>query len=1017
MSAAALAAVERWCIETPQAPAIREGDRVLTYGELWEGAATVAARLGECGVMPGDAVATRGRRSLAMITAFLGVWRAGAAYVPTDVSYPMSRVHMMVNDARAAAIVVDDDLPAAEWRVPSPRLGEVLDGPAVAHAVAPAVDDDPIAYVMFTSGSTGRPKGVAVGHEALANLLSSFSSQLGLCRDDVMLWSASPAFDMSALEVWLPLACGASVAIVRDSPTVEFAAFAAGIARAGVTVLQATPSAWRLMKEAGWRGSAVRWGICGGEALPDDIADWLSGALPRCLHAYGPTEATVWSTTYELSADDPVRPVPIGTPIDHTEILLLDEDCQPISKGEIGQIYIGGRGLAKGYLADDQLTAERFVTHPELSDRRVYATGDLGLIREGQLIFAGRSDNQVKIRGHRVELDEIRSELIRHEAISDAVVASGRSPDGSVELRAFVVPERELLDEAAAQETAQTSLAWHETFEANFDDERVAIEGDDGDALVLNGWVSSVTGERFASEEPQRWGDAAVSWIAALKPRRVLEIGSGGGLITRRLAPRCDAYLATDMAAAAVRRLRLSLAATGLDVPVEQMAAHEVRRLEPGQFDTVVSTSVIQYFPSERYLRDVLETAIDLLPEGGAIFLGDVRHAGLLRAFHIWRERLRAGGEVEPAELLGRATRRMAEEEELILDPGWFARLVEEYPRLAAVHTGPSLADVCNELTMFRYQATLLVGEAEPPAPTVPTFAWGKDVASAADLQWVLAEASDGLTVTGIPDGRVSEALWLVDELEGGGGEMAVGVDPARLAAIGRQQGFQVAVGHGALGLLDVRFAPASVGGRAVVAALSPPLGGAAGNRLVRDPSMRAGLARLRREHAKDIRDSLGERLPQYMIPRRLTFVTALPMMPNGKIDQRALAEMSSSFQGHRPYVAPRTGTESAIAEIWRLVLGVDADVGRDDSFIELGGHSLSVARTTVRLREHFGIELAMRLIFENPVVRDLASAIDREREAADGGAMPIRCVERPTLSEWQRRNAAEEMVATRRSH
>ena len=201
--------------------------------------------------------------------------------------------------------------------------------------------------------------------------------------------------------------------------------------------------------------------------------------------------------------------------------------------------------------------AERFVTHPESPTQRVYATGDLGFVRNGHLFFAGRSDNQVKIRGHRVELDEIRSELIRDEAVSDAVVVSGRSPDGSVELRAFIVPERELLEAAAEQETVRTSQAWHETFEANFDDERVAIEGHDGEALVLNGWVSSVTGDRFPSEEPRRWGDAAVTWIAALEPRRVLEIGAGGGLITRLLAPRCDAYLATDMAAAAVRRLRL----------------------------------------------------------------------------------------------------------------------------------------------------------------------------------------------------------------------------------------------------------------------------------------------------------------------------------------------------------------------------------------------------------------------------------------------------------------------------
>ncbi|GAA2357557.1 hypothetical protein GCM10010404_07990 [Nonomuraea africana] len=374
----------------PDATAVVCGDTTLTYRELTERAAALAGALGERGVGTGSLVAVRLSRGPGMLVALLGVAMSGAAYLPVDPDYPQARVSYVLEDS-GAALVLTDDLPSGAPRVVRPRPGDT-------------------AYVLYTSGSTGRPKGVVVPHRALTNFLLAMRSLVGCTPSDVWLALTSLSFDISALELYLPLVTGGTVVIADADTARDGAALSRLIADTGVTHVQATPSGWRVLLTGELPPLTA---LAGGEPLPPKLAAELRARVGRLVNMYGPTETTIWSTAWEVPAD-PAR-VSIGRPIANTTVHV----DAPL--GVPGELLIGGAGLATGYLGRPELTAERFVEH---AGERVYRTGDLvRRLPDGTLEFLGRTDNQVKLRGHRVELGEIEAVLESCPGVTQAVTA------------------------------------------------------------------------------------------------------------------------------------------------------------------------------------------------------------------------------------------------------------------------------------------------------------------------------------------------------------------------------------------------------------------------------------------------------------------------------------------------------------------------------------------------------------------------------------------------------------------
>ncbi|HVG08476.1 MAG TPA: amino acid adenylation domain-containing protein [Thermoanaerobaculia bacterium] len=436
---------EERAAERPEAVAVAQEGESLTYGELNARANRLAHHLRGLGVGPERLVAVCLERSPAMLTALLGVLKAGGAYVPLDPTYPADRVAWVLEDSRASVLLTQSDL-AATLPVPGISLDRIdLSGESAADP-EPLAGPENLVYVIYTSGSTGRPKGVAVRQRGAVNFLASMARQPGLGPDDALLAVTTIAFDIAVLELFLPLSRGGRVELVDRETAADGLRLIERIAGSGATVMQATPATWRVLLEAGWEGSPGLKVLCGGEALPPDLARELLARTSELWNVYGPTETTVWSAIHPVSAADAdgVRPMPLGGAIANTEIHLLDRFVEPVPPGAPGELYIGGEGLARGYLGRPDLTAERFVPDPFRPGARLYRTGDLVRrssrvkAQDGALEFLGRVDHQVKIRGFRIELGEIEAVLSAQPAVRECAVVVREDVPGSKRLVAYL---------------------------------------------------------------------------------------------------------------------------------------------------------------------------------------------------------------------------------------------------------------------------------------------------------------------------------------------------------------------------------------------------------------------------------------------------------------------------------------------------------------------------------------------------------------------------------------------------
>ncbi len=415
----------------------------LTYAELDARSTRFAWRLVQQGVGRGSLVGICARRSPELVVGLLGILKAGAAYVPLDIELPEKRLDFILDDSRIPFLVTSREF-AARFDGRPVRLVMLDDEPgaeACSPAPLPRLKFEDTAYLMYTSGSTGQPKAVVVPHRAIANFLKSMQQQPVMESEDVLLAVTAITFDISVLELFLPLVTGARVVLADRESARDPIRLAQRIADEGVTVMQATPATWSMLVASGWQGRNTLRALCGGEALPRDLAEELLARCASVWNLYGPTETAVWSAVERVKAGEAV--VPIGRPIQNTQIYLLDADLQPVPVGLRGEVYIGGAGLADGYLRRPGLTAERFLPHPfaSRSGERLYRTGDCArYLPSGRIEFLGRLDYQLKLRGFRIEPGEIEAALRRHPNVREAAVVAWQDERTEKRLVAYVVP-------------------------------------------------------------------------------------------------------------------------------------------------------------------------------------------------------------------------------------------------------------------------------------------------------------------------------------------------------------------------------------------------------------------------------------------------------------------------------------------------------------------------------------------------------------------------------------------------
>ncbi|MCC6140583.1 MAG: amino acid adenylation domain-containing protein [Nitrospira sp.] len=438
--------IERQAEEVPDAIAVSMDRRTLTYREINGKANQLARALRAIGVSPGVAVGVCLERSVDMVPALLAVMKAGGCYVPLDPDYPRDRVRFMVEDSGASLVITTAALSdrfsgqsCRAWCLDREGLAFSADD---AHNLPPSASGSDLAYILYTSGSTGQPKGVEIQHRALMNFLWAMKRQPGCTRKDTILSVTTLSFDIAGLELYLPLLVGGRVEIASRAVATDGHQLRDAIERVRPTIMQATPATWRLLLETGWAGSPALTALCGGEALPQDLALALRSRTQALWNMYGPTETTIWSTVERITADS--SEITIGRPIANTDVYLLDPHLQPVPVGVAGEIYIGGDGVARGYHGRVDLTADRFIPHPFSAHPgvKLYRTGDLGRYRtDGRIVHLGRIDHQVKIRGFRIELGEIEAILGRHPKIKQTVVTARDDQHGFKQLAAYVIAQ------------------------------------------------------------------------------------------------------------------------------------------------------------------------------------------------------------------------------------------------------------------------------------------------------------------------------------------------------------------------------------------------------------------------------------------------------------------------------------------------------------------------------------------------------------------------------------------------
>lgn len=1031
-----------WVERTPDATAVAGNAGTLTYRALDMEARQLAVRLRDAGIEAGEIVAVIGNRDVPLLVSMLALWRLGAVYLPLDPAWPAMRSAALLVEAGVGHVVCSASLESsirevcqlarkdgceARLFVMADRLQVVADEPLADIRPIGDVADVP-AYVIFTSGSTGRPKGAIVNHRGMMNHMWAKIADLGLDAHDCVAQTAPQTFDIFVWQMLSALLVGARVRIYGDEIAQNPRELIASIDNESVTVLQVVPTFLDLaITAAGSAGTAtlfqrLRWLISTGEPLTVALCRRWFSVFPSIplMNAYGPAECSDDVTHHvlrQMPEPDAVS-IPIGRPIGNVRIYILDQHQNLAPMGAAGELCVTGIAVGGGYLNNPQATQRQFVAdpfdahnpghNPAHRPYRMYRTGDLARWRaDGVLEFLGRVDNQVKIRGCRIELGEIEAVLNADPRVRQSVVlAVGEAP---AKLVGYVSPDWPAVESfLAAHANRDRTAEWQSIYEFYYQDragaQAVIVPATAADPTFdTRGWVDSFSGEAIPAEQMRSWLDHTVARIKTLRPRRILEIGCGTGMLLFRLAPDCERYRGIDFSATVVAQLQDVLHERypqWRHVEISQCAAHDLDSIDEMDFDCVILNSVVQYFPGEGYLREVLEAAGRKAARGGYLFVGDVRALEMLEPFHRAVQLNASADDLPLAELNERVRGAVMREKELLLSNAFFDRLRNAggvAGRKIGVHKWLKQGPHDNELVRYRLDVVLALDHAAHALPAV--VAWRDAGATIGSLLQRLRETPDGfLLVTGIDNRRLAAQALASECLADDVPPATVGdlrarmaahppretVCPDELSALLTREGYWVQSAFSANGGSEYTFD--------LLVSRGPVAWPPASESLSAPTSSNPLRNRAQQILIQDLREVTARRLPSYMLPSMLVVLDEMPLLRNGKVNRRALPVVEDVVET-TPQHEPRTHAERILCEIWTALLG-GKRVGIRTNFFALGGDSI-LAIQMVSLAAQRGLILKTRQVFRHQTIADLAAAAVAQTNPASTdeplqGAFPL---------------------------
>ncbi|MBP9743123.1 MAG: amino acid adenylation domain-containing protein, partial [Burkholderiales bacterium] len=998
--------------KTPDNIAVIYENYKLTYSELNQRANQLAHYIKHhYHICPDDLIGLFLNRSENILIGILAVLKSGGAYVPIDPNYPDGRIHYILEDTQVKVILGDsfhknrleqlnkydqDSLPVLFiddfYDIHKPPI-VAIPNPQT------AVVSNNLAYVIYTSGTTGNPKGVEIEHSSFVNTIVGIKETY-FSNNHANTYSVTNyTFDIFGLEYALPLICGSRLCVGNlDFMRLDCSKY---------DFIQMTPSICNIKLGCLINTSNVMV-LIGGERLEINLVNKLVRKNINYINLYGPTETTIWSLSKlnkSSKKQNKKQKISIGKPLPNQQFYILNStNLNIVPMGAIGELYIGGASVARGYRNNFKLTTEKFVPTPFLlnnSKPKLYKTGDLvKLFNNGNVAYIGRNDLQIKIHGQRIELREIENALSLYTGIKQCVVTLKYKNNLAANyLVGYYIKEFQ----TNSKDSSQLITNWKNIYDAAYS--RLDITDYKNNFI---GWNSSYTGQPIPHTEMSEWREDIIIRIANLHPKRILEIGSGSGLLLFKLINNnCEHYYACDLSEQAIKYTKNIIASLGYSSKftafvssADNIPFADLSKL----YDTVILNSVIQYFPSLQYLEELILKVIDNIDTIGRIFIGDIRDFRLLECFAYsvlsFKNSVVDVPDIEYFKL---------KEKELLISPEYFFYLKNNNSYISSVELLPKLGNAINEMNCYRYDVILHINKKVNNSPSAVNCLEKADVKLSFGVKEITAFSETKELIRQIDSNRFKKVIDILNLLTSNSDEdlyikypnfrvareyikykhlynnecklTSTQVDTLlnieQLTKMFHQAGYKMQL------YLDIE-SPLYLN---IVASKRIQLEKIMINypqyfinqRNFANAPMQ-NIKSLDNQYNEGLRKYLETKLPDYMIPHYLIQVNNIPLNSNGKIDYNLLP--NPDFIVSDTYVAPTTDLEKELCGIFSQILNIAIDqIGIKDNFFKIGGNSILAIKLIAKINNQLKFKIKVIDVFIRNTVQSLATYLSHINE------------------------------------